>query len=843
MPLLWAINLNYLLRRPWQSGLAGLGISLGVAVIVAVQIAQQSARNAFEMAQSTLFGRATHRIQADRGPLPESLFRDLCLAFPELQATPFLEASIRSTTQPHHWIQLIGIDAFSAFSAERTARAAKPALFGLVMAPLSGLTNANTLRHLNIANGKATSFDIDAQRFSLTLHAPAQAKGLLEALPDDVIFSDIATVQDALGMFGLLSYIDLEIPAAPHPNALLTSIRDHLNGHYEMRDLRQERADQQGLSKAFDTNLTALSLLALLVGMFLVYNTESFLIVQRRFLFMRLRAVGVTRGEIFRSVLGESACLGAVASAFGVCGGVILANSLLGLITRTVDNFYYPVHAADVVISPGLLLAVWIGGVCATVFAAIPAAMEAAATAPIQTQARVSPRPVRLLARKSVQSLSALALAGVLASFGLRNLWLDFLILSLGLVAPALLMPVYLSWMSRQLTRCLVWRELWPERIGVETVHHHRARTGVAASALCLAAAVSLGMLLMTASFRAAVDDWLRELLVADAYLSAPKSVPVPIAEQFLARLKAKLQVHDALSAVSSVTRREVMGELSVIQVAAYDLPTKARAGFRFLAGDSTAIWHHWTTSDSVIVSEPYAFHHHVGVGDTVSMRTPRGQVTFEIAGVYRDFASERGTVAMSLERFHQYWPDQGVSGIGVYLAPHARFDEFKASLAHIAAPDEPLLVRRAQDIQALSLRIFDRTFAITKVLGAIAMGVSLVGIMGALLAQQLERARDYGVLRAIGVAKYQLFRIVLAQTLLIGFVAATGAVPIGIGCALFLVQVVNLHAFGWTMPVTLPASLIFWTWAGVLAASALAAIYPAVQVVRTPPARALHYE
>ncbi len=837
----WLINLHYLWRRPWQTGLAGLGIALGIAVVVAIQIAQQSARNAFDNAQDALFGRASQRIQADEGALPERVYRDLCLAFPELKVTPFLTASVKSTTGGGHWLEVVGFDALSALPSGQTIPADR-AMLHFLMTPGTGVTSAATLRQVNDLNGVA-HFARNGRPFSLTLRASTASGENTAPFPEALILLDLATAQDALGKRGLLSHIDFEIPESPAGMDLLAKIRAHVTGPYTVRDLRQERALRQGLSTAFETNLTALSLLALLIGMFLVYNTECFLILQRKLLFMRLRAIGVTRGEIFRAVVGESALLGALASAVGLGAGILLATELLELLTRTINNFYYPVHGARVTLAAHTLLLAWLAGVLATVLAALPAAREAAANPPIQRTVPPPNRRRRLLARKSVQSLLALGLAGTLNFCAPHPLWLDFLILALGLLAAALLIPGLLVWLSRQLTRLLVQHCLWPEQMGAENVYYHRARTGVAAAALCLAAAVSLGMLLMTASFRAAVGDWLHELLRADVYLSMPQDVPVAIAEQSLTRLKAKLQRHHAVSAVSSVTRREIMGVRALVQVAAYDLPTESRAGFKFLEGESTEIWRRWERDPIVIVSEPYAFHHQVRVGDTLKLQTTRGPVTFAIAGVYQDYASERGTVAMSLQCFNQYWPGEGISGIGVYFAPNTHFDEFRKSVTLLMPPDEPILIRRNRDLQALSLQIFDRTFAITKVLGAIAMGVSLVGIMGALLAQQLERARDYSVLRAIGVGRLQLFRIVLAQTLVIGLVAATGALPIGLGCAMFLVQVVNLHAFGWTMPITVSAGVLWWTWLGVLVAAVLAAIYPALQVIRTPPARALRYE
>lgn len=838
MRLLWRINLSYLRHHPWQSGLAIFGIALGIAVVIAVQIAQRSARVAFDAAQNALTGGATHRIETADGMLPDVLFGELCRAIPHLKATPVLEIPVRAAVH-NRWLTWVGLEPFSAL-AIRAAGRGPPRMLELLRDPAGGFVNASTLRQLGVADGSTVEFAHESRKVRLAVRRLDSLRRP-SSVPADVLLSDIATVQDATGTSGSLSYIDLMIPDDADGRRQLAALRNLLGTRFQLRDIGQEQSVKRDLSKAFDTNLAALSLLALLVGMFLVYNTETFLIAQRRELYARLRAIGVTPRELFHSVLFESACLGAVASAAGAASGLLLASTLLEMIARTVNSFYYPVDATSLATSPWLLAIVWGGGTGATMLSAMPAAIEAARTLPAGSRqfARArQPASFVVTMRRSAVAL-AVALALHVAHPGL--LWLDFLVFTLGLLAFALLVPPALRAGSTRLADHWLRNGPWPEQVGVDSLRPGHARTAIAATALCLATAVSLGMLLMTASFRAAVDRWLQDLLMADAYISV--QAPRTPGERALLELKIRLEGSSTLRAVSSVTRREISNGGALLQVAAYDLPAGARAGFRFLAGDPASIWSHWQRSDVVIVSESYAFRHGLQPGEELTIATPRGPIGFRVGGVYRDFASEHGTVAMSTAVFHRYWPRHGVSGIGVYLNAGASLEDVNAEVMRLTPPGLSFVVRSNREIRQISLGVFDQTFAITRVLGAIALGVSLVGITGALLAQQLDRAREYSVLRAMGSGRRQIFRIVLAQTLMIGGVAATLAVPLGIACAWYLVRVVNLHAFGWTMPLTIPADIVIGIWLAVLAAAALAAVYPALRAIRIPPARALRYE
>lgn len=837
MPVLWKIHLEFLRRHPWQSGLAVLGIALGIAVVAAVQLTVRSARASFDAAQLALAGGTSHRLEAVQGVLSEHVYAWLALTFPDLKATPVLEVTLRARDSGV-WITWMGIEPLSAMSlrpgASRDALAARP-----TPTMETGVAPRATLRELGVTAGQPVRFDGPHGELSLVLHA-ATTEG---RLPAGFVIGDIAWVQHATGRSGALSYIDVQIAPGTAGRRRIERVIAQLPDGVRVRDIASEQAQRRALSRAFETNLTALSLLALLVGMFLVYNTESFLVAQRLRLHARLRALGATRQEIGSAILVESACLGAIASLLGLAGGTWLASALLEMVARTVDDFYYPIDDAILSVPPASFVAIGCAGVIATALSALPAAREAFRVGPTGARGAGSLPPSHRRIPVALTSAGVLLAAGALHAFAPAGLWWHFGVLALGLLGFGLLVPPLLRGISARLARCLAGHRTWPEHIGVESVRREASRTAVAATALCLAAAVSLGMLLMTESFRSAVAQWLTELLRADAYVSVADGVPREIAERALRDLKTRLRDAPHLAAISSVMRVELDISDVLTPVAVYDLPQRARPGFRFLAGDPAEAWRRWDTEPVALATESLAFRRGLRVGDRLALPTPAGPRTFELVGIVRDYASERGTLAVGARAYLGGTTEEAVSGIGLYLAPATSLAAVRTAVATHASPEMPIVVRSSAELRAMSLAVFDRTFAITRVLGALAMGVSLIGVTGALLAQQIARAREYGMLRALGTDSLQVSRIVLAQTLTIGIIAATLALPLGIACANYLVRAINVHAFGWTMPVELAWDVIATAWGAVIGAAALAALYPAWQACRVAPAAALRFE
>jgi putative ABC transport system permease protein len=244
-----------------------------------------------------------------------------------------------------------------------------------------------------------------------------------------------------------------------------------------------------------------------------------------------------------------------------------------------------------------------------------------------------------------------------------------------------------------------------------------------------------------------------------------------------------------------------------------------------------------------VIISEPFAYRTGLGVGDNLMLRSDKGEHAFPIAGVFYDYTSDRGVIFIARPIYEQFWNDPAYSSFSLYVAPGTDIDGLIAQMRTRIGGRQELVISSNRGLREGTLAIFDRTFAITAVLQMLATIVAFVGILSALMALQLERARDLGVLRATGLTPRQLWGVVLSQTGLMGLLAGLLAMPLGIGLALVLVYVINRRSFGWTLQLILDPNLFAQALVVAVVAALLAGVYPAFVMSRTSPALALREE
>ena len=836
--LLARASARALLHHPWQLALALLGIALGVGMVSAVQLTQQSARQALNYAQQTLAGETTDRIEPVRGRLDEETYVRLRQTLPDLPATPVLRGPIALPPPAGPgFLQVLGVDPLSGLGGRALAERAPDIDLGrLIGQPWTVLLDAATARRLGLAPGATLTLQQGDIRREVTLIGIFPAAAGLK----DTLLMDLATAQELLELPGRLSSIELRLPAGDA--AVRHAIRQRLPADARLRAVEAQLAAAHDMTRAFNLNLTALSLLALLVGMFLIYNTEAFLILQRQRQFAQLRALGVTGRELLTLLLTEAALLGALGSALGLLLGEAIARGLLGLVARTINDLYYRASITEVVRAPGILLAVWALGVLATVAAATPPVLEAIQQSVRRSLSAAAGADAAGRGRAlSTLALAAAALALLLLSWSTRNLWSGFAILFLTLTSGCLLLPGFLAWVAGRLAALVPVTQRPPLALGFRTVSRHGRRQGLAAAALMAASATAIAMTMMIGSFRQSVDEWLAQLLRADVYVNQIEKDAT--GERVLEGVKQQLDKLPGVTATSSVSRiPQTLGDGQDVHLMVYELPARARAGFRLLQGDADGLWRAWDAEDVVMVSEPWAWRHQIAPGARVTLAGPAGPVSLTVAAVYRDYASERGNLAMSRRTYLRHFPPPPLDGLGVYRDDATTPADFESRI-RLALANRPVQTVSNAEVRRQSMAIFDRTFAVTEILRVVALGVAVIGIVSALLAQQFERLREYGVLRALGFSGAAIAETVLSQTLLLGLVAATCALPLGLALALVLVEVINLRSFGWTMSLSLPIAELATTWAlGVLAAL-LAGVWPAVRAVRAAPAIVMREE
>jgi putative ABC transport system permease protein len=263
----------------------------------------------------------------------------------------------------------------------------------------------------------------------------------------------------------------------------------------------------------------------------------------------------------------------------------------------------------------------------------------------------------------------------------------------------------------------------------------------------------------------------------------------------------------------------------------------------RFKAGNPAEIWDGFQRGDTLIVSEPYAFHNDLEVGSSVRLLTDQGERNFRVAGIYFDYSSGRGVVMMSRNAYQRFWNDDGVSTVSLYAAPGQDVDALIKQLYQVAGNEQELRIRSNLDLREASLEIFDRSFTITSVMRVLAMIVAFVGVLSALMALQLERSRELGTLRAMGFTSGQIWRMITSQTGLMGLVAGLLSLPMGLALAAGLIFVINRRSFGWSMDLQIFPIVLMEAVALAVVAALLAGIYPAIRMAMSSPAEALREE
>jgi putative ABC transport system permease protein len=276
-------------------------------------------------------------------------------------------------------------------------------------------------------------------------------------------------------------------------------------------------------------------------------------------------------------------------------------------------------------------------------------------------------------------------------------------------------------------------------------------------------------------------------------------------------------------------------------KVSVYELTEKSKSGFIFKHEVSADLWERFVNQPTEMVTEPYAYHHGVKLGQKILLRTAQGEAAFEVIAIYAEYSGDQGHLAMSRQNYQQYWPDLGYSGIGVYSKQGTDLRQLESQISQLLTAQQS--VKSNQDIYKASMDIFEQTFTITETLRWLSAAIAFVGVFSALMALQFERTRQLGILRAIGITSSQLTVLIISETGLMGLIAGLLAVPVGFIVAYVLIFVVYQRSFGWTLAYYFDSGVVFQGLALAFVAALLAGVFPAVKMAQTKPAEALRTE
>ncbi len=836
---LWQVGWRYLARHRWQSVLMILGIALGVAVMVAIDLANESAGQAFELSAQSITGKATHQITGGPGGLDEKLYTEIMTQGLVPLAAPVITETVSSPQLANQPLDLLGIDPFvdSAFRTYLSQGQAPPLSQLAAFLTRSGavLVSKDNADHYHINLGDSLTIQVEGharQVFVAGILDPADA--LSQRTVDGLLLADIATAQELTGKVGKLDRIDLILPADATVD--LQKLASHLPPDVTIASVADQNRTITEMTGAFQLNLTALSLLALLVGLFLIYNTMTFSVVQRRSMFGTLRCLGVTRLELFGLVISEAFLVGILGSLAGIALGIAMGRNTVDLVTRTINDLYFTTTVQAVGIPIASLVKGGVAGLLATVLTAAFPAWEAASVPP---RAALSRSVLEGKAHRNVLA-SALSGGGLIAGGVLA-----FSIPKSGLVTGfggTFAVVVGFAMLSA-LTMVFLMRLAAPAagklfgllgKMAPRNLVNALSRTSVAVAALMVAVAVTIGVSLMIDSFRYTVSIWLQQTLQGDIYISVPGFNATVATEAIDPRVLPLVSDWPGVLRADSLRTVSIASPQGPVQVSATDnQDIGGERLWRQLSLPKDQVWGAMLAG-GVLVSEPLA--NRLGLfdrGSKVTLSTPQGYRDFPVVGIFYDYASSEGSLFMNMSLYRKIWGDAGITAIGLRLAPGFSPDDLSRQLQDRLAGIQSLYIRPNQALRSAVMAVFDRTFAITAALRMLATIVAFIGVLNTLLLLQLEKQREVGILRALGLTGKQLWGLTMLETGLMGLAAGILAIPTGYALSLILVYVINRRSFGWTLQIsTQPGAFLQAVLIAVVAAL-LAGIYPAWRMSR----------
>ena len=854
MPLLllfYRLMVRPVFREPVRTMLTILAIALGVAVVLAIDLAGGAATGSFRSSMETLAGDNDLEVVASGG-VPENVVGTLATLPYPMRVSPRIEdyAVIADAKKS---LPLIGLDLVaegSFYAQSKSQFAAEFQKQGASEQVFEHLGDADSIWLGSSVGRKA------GDRVELLINDRVRNYTVRGVYPDSngnesAIVMDIATAQLALARYGRVDRILLKVPETPSLEDWQQRLRAVLPAGVEVRPQGTGTNENRRMLAAFRWNLRLLSYISLVVGAFLIYNTISVSVVRRRPEIGIVRALGASRGVILSAFVGEAACLGFAGALIGLPLGRFMATGAVRLMAATVESLYVSSRPGAIELNAASVLLALAIGVGIAIASSYSPAREASQVSPVEAMARgrreydMRVHKARDLWLALVLGLAAAAASRAPAIAG--KPLLGYLAAFLLVAASALAMPAFVDFLTALSSKIL------GKLLGVEAMLASRSlaaslrRTSVLVGALSTAIAMMTAVGIMVGSFRQTVMIWMSDQLPADLYLrpaGSPAADRHPTISLGLAEEIAKLP---GVVAVERLRAYEISYQGMPATLASADLAVldviRWYPHSEFLSGrPQQQVLLELRNSNTVVVSEPFTYKHHLKAGDFITLSLGETQAAFRIADVYYDYSSERGSILMDRKTMLRYLPDPAPSNLAIYVSPKYELAMVRAEIEKVAASHRVLMFSN-RDLRAEAVRIFDRTFAITYALEAVAVIVAVMGIAGALLALVIDRRRELGLLRFLGAATGQVRKLILVEAGLLGLLANLAGLALGFALSLILIYVVNKQSFGWTIRFHWPVEVLLGALTVVYVATVLAGLYPAQVAVRLNPPEVVHEE
>ncbi len=800
-------------HQPWRHLTAWLAVVLGVALAFSVQLINDSALSEFSAAVRSVNGQPDFELRAQRGGFDEAIYARVANDPRVALASPVIEIETNGWDSGGQRIVLrvIGIDPLLAaqLSPDLLPRLRGSSTIDARMSlfdPEAVYLNAEARRRLSLPDSSAdAAVNVKLQAGIDLLDFPV--RGSIAAGGQPLAVMDIAGVQQRFGWLGRLSRIDVRLVPGADRQALLRELA--LPPGVRAAEPGESAQRVSNVSRAYRVNLTVLALVALFTGAFLVFSILSLSVAKRLPQLALLGVLGLSANERMRLVLAESALLGAAGSVFGLALGTGLAALALRLLAGDLGGGYFPGVTPTLQFSPAAALIYGGLGVAAAMFGGWLPARIARDIAPAQAikglGAAESGSPRNWLGPALMLAGAALAFAPPIAGLPLPAYAAVALLLLGGIVSVPAGVGALLRGVATPRNPLVL--------LAVQRSRHQRHTATIAVAGVVAALALAVALTVMVASFRESVTQWLDTVLPADLYARTAGGAAAETAylPPGLAIAVAGLP---GVSRVETqrVTQVQISADQPSVALIARPLPDPARR--LPLVGELATVAE---GEIAAYVSEAMVSLYGARLGTLFMLPLPDARrVAVRVAGIWRDYARQGGAVLLADADFERLTGDRRVNDLAIWLETDASLAAVQDGIRRLVAEQaNASTANQAQqliefasvgEIRATSLRIFDRSFAVTYWLQAVAIAIGLFGIAASFSAQVLARRKEFGLLAHLGLTRRQILTLVAVEGAVWTAAGTLLGLLLGIAVSVILVKVVNPQSFHWTMDLVMPA-------------------------------------
>lgn len=849
MILLRLISFQYVRKHVLRTLLTLAGIILGVAVFVGMHTANQSVLFAFQRTIDRIAGTTQLQVSAAEAGFDESVLERVQAAGGVRVAVPVIEAVVRTDLSGQGNLLILGVDMLGDrglrdYDLEGNDEGIDDPLVFLAQPDSLIITKSFAERTRLAVNSKLTLSTMDGPKV-FTVRGIMKTGGLTSAFGGNLAVMDIYAAQKMFGRGRKFDRIDLAATEGTPLVGLQSRLQQLLGPGFQVETPASRGAQFEAIASVYRMSANITSLFALFIGMFIIYNTFSIAVTQRRTEIGILRALGATEFQIRILFLGESAVAGLFASTLGVIAGIAMARGIAGYIGTFMGEVYgMSEPAQQITANPSLIaLAVCIGVATSVIAAFIPA----------RNAARID--PVKALQKGRYQSLSegenrkrramavaCAALALLCQLLGERGalLYAGYL---LTLFAALLLTPAIGLWMSRLIRPVLKRLSPVEGTLAADSLILAPRRTSGTIAALMLSVGLVITLGGTARASYGSILQWMSTALNPDLFVTPTEKIN-DRSYRFSPALGEKLRAVPGVAQVQFVrVSRIIFRNRPVILTSADVAGLHQRARLTAIEGDTDEMYRLAAAGKGIIVSDILATMEHLRRGDTVEIASPGGVIRLTIAGIVVDYSDQQGSFLMERSLYRKFWNDDSVNVFRVYLAPGAAQRAVVQAIQSTIGSHTQLFVLTNQDLRNYIIRLTDQWFGLTYVQIAVAVLVAMLGIINTLTVSITDRRRELGVLQAVGAVRRQIRRTVWIESLSIGLIGLCLGLALGAVQLYYALEISRRDIAGIRLNYVYPIEIAAWLVPIILGSAFIAALGPAESAVRGSLVEALEYE